>query len=229
MSVAFFGAAELANLLARLPAPARPLGAHLLSDFSRANASAFAAQYRCDAIPATAEEILALAQGRIGDAALARVTASLALYNTITNGGTAHLSPTSAAYAFLQALRVRLEAESADAAPDETEDERLRRELGRFAVLAFDVQNEATLSGVLASFAEAMRAIWAEARFHEEGSDWVNRHPIAIAFASKVLSLTRAGDAGVLDSAFDYCAAAAAALGEERSPETVTELETSTP
>jgi len=53
---------------------------------------------------------------------------------------------------------------------------------------ALDVQNACNLSGVLYSWAEAMR----ELRDIEpdQGTDWYNTHPLNVLYASKVADLT---------------------------------------
>lgn len=59
------------------------------------------------------------------------------------------------------------------------------------AQAALDVQNACNLSGIVRSFSPIMLTIWEEARRIEKGTDWVNTHPIAILFISKLSDLSR--------------------------------------
>lgn len=58
---------------------------------------------------------------------------------------------------------------------------------------AIQVQDACNLSGVVKSWAEAMDAIWAEARAQGKGTDYVNTHPVNVLYADKVYSLTGYG------------------------------------
>jgi hypothetical protein len=69
------------------------------------------------------------------------------------------------------------------------------------AQLAIDIQGASNLSGVVHSFSRVMTVLWAEANRQGKGTDWVNRHPIAVLLADKVRSLT--GDD--FASAWDEC------------------------
>jgi hypothetical protein len=56
---------------------------------------------------------------------------------------------------------------------------------------ALDVQDACNLSGVVSSFSSVMSKIWEEARKVEgRGTKWVNEHPIAILYSSKIASLS---------------------------------------
>jgi hypothetical protein len=58
---------------------------------------------------------------------------------------------------------------------------------------ALMIQNAANLSGVAHTFAEVLsRAIWPEAHRIGEGTFWVNSHPIATLFISKMSDLNGA-------------------------------------
>ncbi len=57
---------------------------------------------------------------------------------------------------------------------------------------ALQVQDACNLSGVAHSFAEAVGALWEEARQRGQGTDFVNTHPISVLFASKLGDLARA-------------------------------------
>lgn len=63
--------------------------------------------------------------------------------------------------------------------------------LQRAAQLALQVQDACNLSGVVRSFDQVMTAVWDEARRSEKGTDWVNTHPIALLFVSKICDLSR--------------------------------------
>lgn len=63
---------------------------------------------------------------------------------------------------------------------------------------ALAVQDACNLSGIVHSWAESMSAIWEEERECHGGTDFVNRHPVNILFASKVADLTGAEREGGL-------------------------------
>jgi hypothetical protein len=54
---------------------------------------------------------------------------------------------------------------------------------------AMDVQNACNLSGVVHSMGKAVTELWAEARENGEGTEYVNTHPVVIAYISKLRSL----------------------------------------
>lgn len=54
---------------------------------------------------------------------------------------------------------------------------------------ALDVQSAVNLSAVVHSWSQVMEKVWA-LRPSSEGTDWVNRHPVNVLFASKVADLT---------------------------------------
>ncbi len=70
---------------------------------------------------------------------------------------------------------------------------------------AIDVQNACNLSGVVHTFSRAMAHIWFEARKEGKGTDWVNSHPIAVLYSSKVASLTGSHDSVQFSRAYDIC------------------------
>jgi hypothetical protein len=53
---------------------------------------------------------------------------------------------------------------------------------------ALNVQDACNLSGVVRSFASVIEILWKEPGC--KGTDWVNTHPIAVLFSSKIASLT---------------------------------------
>ncbi len=55
---------------------------------------------------------------------------------------------------------------------------------------AIMVQDACNLSGVVKTFARIMDKIWVEARKEKQGTEWVNKHPISILYAEKILHLT---------------------------------------
>jgi len=64
----------------------------------------------------------------------------------------------------------------------------------RFFKDALTVQDASNLSGVVFSFAEAMKAICQEAQQNNLGTDWKNNHPVARLFAEQIYFLTRGKD-----------------------------------
>lgn len=71
---------------------------------------------------------------------------------------------------------------------------------------ALDVQDACNLSGVVRSFSQVMDKVWGEARATGNAStDWVNRHPIAVLYASKVQSLTGGERDEAFSAAYDIC------------------------
>jgi hypothetical protein len=63
------------------------------------------------------------------------------------------------------------------------------------ARLSIDVQDAVNLSGVLASFHHIVsEVLWPEARRLNEGTEWVNRHPICTLFLDKLCDLNRRGE-----------------------------------
>ena len=65
----------------------------------------------------------------------------------------------------------------------------------RLSVDALMVQDACNLSGVARSFANAMSEIWDLVQLGDgpSGTEAVNRHPIAILWSSKIVSLTGSG------------------------------------
>ena len=56
------------------------------------------------------------------------------------------------------------------------------------AKAALDVQNASNLSGVIYSFEKALKVLREDPSC--QGTDWVNKHPIAILFAAQIANLT---------------------------------------
>lgn len=73
------------------------------------------------------------------------------------------------------------------------------------AKLAVNVQDACNLSGVVRSFAQVTEVLWHEARRLNQGTDWVNTHPITILFADKVASLAGIGEGVSVFRAYDAC------------------------
>lgn len=79
-----------------------------------------------------------------------------------------------------------------------------RMTIARAAALALDVQDACNLSGVVRSFALVTEALWEEARRTDQGTEWVNQHPVSVLFVNKMDSLVR--DSGEKFSrAYDEC------------------------
>ena len=70
---------------------------------------------------------------------------------------------------------------------------------------AIDVQDACNLSAVVHHWSALLTRLWKEAEQTGEGTDWVNKHPINVMYASKVASLT--GGEGVMNfmDAYDRC------------------------
>lgn len=68
------------------------------------------------------------------------------------------------------------------------------------------VQDACNLSGVVHSLSRVMTKIWATARTANHGTEWVNNHPIAVMYASKIASLTgQCTDTTAFEKAYDIC------------------------
>jgi len=67
---------------------------------------------------------------------------------------------------------------------------------------ALAVQDASNLSGVVHSYSRALSDLWAIANESNEGTEWVNQHPVAVLFAEKVRHLTRADEDMRLHDAF---------------------------
>lgn len=55
---------------------------------------------------------------------------------------------------------------------------------------AIDIQSASNLAGVVHTFVNVLTDLWEISRELNEGTDWVNHHPISVLFASKISSLT---------------------------------------
>jgi len=62
---------------------------------------------------------------------------------------------------------------------------------------ALDSLNACNLSGLAKSLAKVTTLIWAEARAQNEGTDWVNKHPIVVLYVSQMAMLS--GVASIAD------------------------------
>ena len=59
---------------------------------------------------------------------------------------------------------------------------------------AIDSQSACNLSGIVFSFARVMQKICNEASTNGHGTDWKNKHPIAVMYAEQISHLTGVGD-----------------------------------
>ena len=66
-------------------------------------------------------------------------------------------------------------------------------------------QDACNLSGVAHSFSRVMSKIWDEADRLGKGTDWVNTHPIAVLYASKIASLSGSELVGRFEMAYAEC------------------------
>lgn len=64
------------------------------------------------------------------------------------------------------------------------------RPIQELAQEALDVQNACNLSGVIHRWSDVISDLWSIAQESSRGTEWVNRHPINKAFASKVGDLS---------------------------------------
>ena len=58
------------------------------------------------------------------------------------------------------------------------------------AKAAIDIQNACNMGGVARTFHEAVQAVWDEAHRRQEGTDWVNQHPLIRMFIDKMNDLS---------------------------------------
>lgn len=70
---------------------------------------------------------------------------------------------------------------------------------------AINVQDACNLSGVVHSFSRVMHLIWEEARELNQGTEYVNRHPIAVMYSNKIASLTGSDLSDEFSSACRIC------------------------
>src|SRR5262249_1250007 len=83
-------------------------------------------------------------------------------------------------------------------------DRRTDMTIEQAAQAALDVQDACNLSGVVITFAEAMRALCESPEI--EGTRARNRHPIAVLFANKVADMTgQCCDGDGYSAAYDAC------------------------
>jgi hypothetical protein len=71
---------------------------------------------------------------------------------------------------------------------------------------AIECQNACNLSGVTKTFAAVTTVLWEEARKENEGTQWVNTHPIVTLFLDKLSDLNgRKEDIADFSKAYDHC------------------------
>lgn len=70
---------------------------------------------------------------------------------------------------------------------------------------AIYAQDACNLSVVVHAWSEVMDKIWKDARSKDEGTAWVNAHPINILYASKVAQLTGCEVLDHFRQAYDVC------------------------
>lgn len=75
---------------------------------------------------------------------------------------------------------------------------------------AIIIQDACNLSGIVHTFSQVMHKICNEANKNGYGTDWKNRHPISVLFASKIASLTGCSEISQgFEQAYNACCAAA--------------------
>lgn len=67
------------------------------------------------------------------------------------------------------------------------------------------IQDAGNLSGIVHTWSKLMSKIFEEARAIDEGTAWVNTHPINVLFASKVASLTGCESIPTFSEAYEEC------------------------
>lgn len=79
--------------------------------------------------------------------------------------------------------------------------------IDKAAKMALDCQDACNLSGVVFSFAEAMKAICDADNESHRGTEWKNTHPIVTVFLEKLIALNgyRVGDSVLRDEDFATC------------------------
>lgn len=56
---------------------------------------------------------------------------------------------------------------------------------------SLDIQDACNASGVVHAFSRGMTLLWEEANRRNQGTEWVNQHPIVTLFIDKLASLNR--------------------------------------
>lgn len=79
--------------------------------------------------------------------------------------------------------------------------------MAKLARGALHVQSACNLSGVVHSFSHTMGELWAHAHANEEGTDWVNTHPICVLYSAQVARLSSRSltDSGAYHKAYNAC------------------------
>lgn len=73
---------------------------------------------------------------------------------------------------------------------------------------AIMVQNASNLSGVINTFNRVLAEIWKEPGPRNQGTDWVNQHPICMLYATQICHLTGMGmvaNGPGYGDAYNYC------------------------
>lgn len=101
--------------------------------------------------------------------------------------------------------------------------EELKAKLRKAADEADMIQNGCNLSGIAHAFSRMLTdVLWPAARELNQGTDWVNQHPICVLFIDKMSSLARSQDNDmIVFRAFDACKRIAAGESESWSGEEV--------
>lgn len=68
---------------------------------------------------------------------------------------------------------------------------------------ALACQSACNLSGVVHSFSKVVSKIWDESNAANEGTDWVNTHPICRLYAEQIAHLSGAGSPTNADTYFE--------------------------
>ena len=71
---------------------------------------------------------------------------------------------------------------------------------------AIQIQDASNLSGIVHAFSKVVSKIWEEAHEKEEGTDWVNQHPICRLYANKIATLSGGDTFEGFQKAYETCA-----------------------
>jgi hypothetical protein len=80
--------------------------------------------------------------------------------------------------------------------------ESLREKLKDVAKNAIFAQDACNLSGVVRSFARDTEVLWEVARLLNEGTEFVNRHPVSVLYSNKISALSGSEDFETFSKAY---------------------------
>ena len=74
---------------------------------------------------------------------------------------------------------------------------------------ALYTQSACNVSGLVHSLDSAVSRLWKQAHAEGHGTDWVNKHPVVVLYATQIAHLSRAGSMENWESAVRACEEAA--------------------